>query len=86
MSEPERYFLISEFEDGWGMDDVDSEEQLYYYCTEALYIPEEKIEELNFDDSYNLEISLQDLQVDDLFEDWYVNLVKISKESQRYPL
>lgn len=81
ITEPEKYFLISEFEDGWGMDDVNSEEQLYYYCTEALYIPEEKIEEVNFDDSFNLEISLQDLELEDFSEDWYVNLIKISKES-----
>lgn len=78
-NEPERYFLISEFEEGWGMEDIDSEEQLYYYCMEALFIPEEKIEELNLDNNYCLEIQVKDIGIDDITEDWYVNLLKISK-------
>lgn len=78
-NEPEKYFLISEFEEGWGMEDIDSEEQLYYYCMEALFIPEEKIEELNLDNNYCLEIQVKDIGIDDITEDWYVNLLKISK-------
>lgn|GEM_PF-920126 len=74
----EKYFIISEFEDGWGMeDDVVFEEQLFDYCTEALFIPDEKIEELNME-QLGLEITLCDLDMDDVKEDWYVNLLKSS--------
>ncbi|XPV69575.1 MAG: hypothetical protein ACNI25_03155 [Halarcobacter sp.] len=84
ISESEGYFLLCEFEDGWGMEDIDSEEQLYLYCIEALYIPEEKIEDLNLSDTYCLEINLKDLDKEDLDEDWYVNLLRISKMNNKY--
>ena len=81
MKELEKYFLIDEFEEGWGMDDeFICEEQLFDYCTEALFIPDEKIEELNMIDN-ELEIVLKDLELDDLAEDWYVNLQKSSKDN-----
>jgi len=77
----EKYFLIEEFEDGWGMEDeFICEEQLFDYCTEALFIPDDKIEELNMLDG-ELEIVLKDLELDDLAEDWYVNLLKCSKDN-----
>ena len=44
MKEFEKYFIIDEFEDGWGMENVESEEQLFDYCTEVLFIPDDKIE------------------------------------------
>ena len=48
MKELEKYFLLDEFEDGWGMDDeFICEEQLFDYCVEVLFIPDEKIDELN---------------------------------------
>ncbi len=81
ISEPERYFVVSEFEEGWGMEDVQCEEQLFDYCIEALLVPDEKIAELNLDDSYNMEISLQNLTIEDIAEDWYVNLMKISDQN-----
>lgn len=81
MKEFERYFLIEEFEDGWGMeDDFICEEQLFEYCTEALFIPDEKIEELNMITG-ELEIVLKDLELEDMNEDWYVNLLKNSKDT-----
>ncbi|CAM3444927.1 hypothetical protein [Arcobacter aquimarinus] len=81
MKELERYFLIDEFEDGWGMEDgFICEEQLFEYCTEALFIPEEKIDELNMIGS-ELEIVLRDLELEDINDDWYVNLVKNSKDN-----
>ncbi len=81
MKELEKYFLINEFEEGWGMEDeFICEEQLFDYCTEALFIPDEKIEELNMIDD-ELEIVLKDLELDDLGEDWYVNLQKSSKDN-----
>lgn len=78
--EPQKYFTVSEFEDGWGMQEVECEEQLFLYCTEVLFIPEENIEELSINDNYNLEIYIKDLEYEDTEEDWYVNLLKISKD------
>ncbi|MFW2604951.1 hypothetical protein [Aliarcobacter butzleri] len=80
MKEFEKYFIIDEFEDGWGMENVESEEQLFDYCTEVLFIPDDKIEELNMKDD-ELEIILADLETEDINDDWYVNLLKNAKES-----
>lgn len=81
MKELERYFVIDEFEDGWGMEDeFICEEQLFEYCIEALFIPEEKIDELNMIGN-ELEIVLRDLELEDINDDWYVNLVKNSKDN-----
>ena len=80
MKEIEKYFLINEFEEGWGMEDIVYEEQLIDYCAEVLFIPDEKIEELNIR-ADNLEIILKDLEVEDISDDWYVNLLKSSKEN-----
>ncbi|EFU70204.1 hypothetical protein [Aliarcobacter butzleri] len=80
MKEFEKYFIIDEFEDGWGMENVESEEQLFDYCTEVLFIPDDKIEELNMKDD-ELEIILADLENEDINDDWYVNLLKNAKES-----
>lgn len=80
MKEFEKYFIIDEFEDGWGMENVESEEQLYDYCTEVLFVPDDKIEELNMKDD-ELEIILADLESEDINDDWYVNLLKNAKES-----
>lgn len=75
----EKYFIISEFEEGWGMEDIVCDEQLYDYCLEALFIPEEKIEELSYT-ANGLEIILCDLETEDISEDWYVNLLKTAKD------
>lgn len=80
MKEFEKYFIIDEFEDGWRMENVESEEQLYDYCTEVLFIPDDKIEELNMKDD-ELEIILAGLESEDINDDWYVNLLKNAKES-----
>lgn len=81
MKDLERYFLIDEFEEGWGIAENDfiCEEQLFEYCTEALFIPEDKIEELNMIGD-ELEIILKDLEVEDTNDDWYVNLIKCSND------
>ena len=76
---PESYFVVRQFEEGWGMDDVECEEQVYDYCTEVLFIPEEKIESLSMDRELELEINLTNLEDEDLSEDWYVNLFRMSK-------
>ena len=79
VNEPESYFVIREFEEGWGMDDVECEEQIYDYCLEVLFIPEDKIEDLSMNADSDLEINLTDLEYEDVTEDWYINLFKISK-------
>lgn len=85
MRELERYFIIDSFEDGWGIDEFAYEELLFDYCTEVLFIPFEKIDELQMIGEL-LEISLCDLELDDAREDWYINLHKINRElnSSRY--
>ena len=66
MKELEKYFLLDEFEDGWGMDDeFICEEQLFDYCVEVLFIPDEKIDELNMRND-ELEIVLKDLELEDI--------------------
>ena len=80
VNEPEKYFVISDFEEGWGMEDVVCEEQLYDYCIEALFVPEDNIDELSMHDNCSLEISLKNLEIEDIAEDWYVNLKKLSTE------
>lgn len=77
MKDFEKYFVVGDFEDGWGLDEFIHDELLYDYCTEVLFIPYEKIEELNML-SFGLEILLCDLESDDVTEDWYVNLLKNS--------
>ena len=47
---------------------------------EVLFIPDEKIDELNKRND-ELEIFLKDLELEDIHEDCYVNLVKNSKEN-----
>ncbi|PIF04294.1 MAG: hypothetical protein CSA86_02760 [Arcobacter sp.] len=61
------------------MEDVECEEQIYDYCLEVLFIPEEKIEELSMNSDSELEINLTGLEYEDLTEDWYINLFRISK-------
>lgn len=79
LNDTENYFTISKFEEGWGMENADCEEQLYDYCLEELFIPEEKIEELAMNSEYELEVILHDLSIKDIEEDWYVNLIRVSK-------
>ena len=81
VNEPENYFVVRHFEEGWGMEDVGCEEQAYDYCIEVLFIPEDKIENLAINTDAELEINLIDLDDDDLSEDWYVNLFRMSKEN-----
>ena len=47
---------------------------------EILNTPDEKIDELNMRND-ELEIVLKDLELEDMHEDWYVNLLKNSKEN-----
>ncbi len=80
--EIEKYFIIDEFEDGWGIDELYHEELLYDYCQDALFIPVEYIEELTMK-SFGLEIYLTDLTLEDIYEDWYSNLFRLSTNTSK---
>lgn len=74
-----KYMVLNEFEDGWDMNPIDHEELFVEYCMDVLYIPEEYLEEVTFNDN-GLEIVLAGLLYEDLSEDWYINLLKISTD------
>jgi hypothetical protein len=73
----ETYFLITNFEDGWREEEFIYDEVVFEYCTEALDIPDDKIKEAVYT-SEGIEITLMDLEKEDVIDDWYVNLHKIS--------
>jgi len=73
----ETYFLLTTFEDGWREEEFIYDEVVFDYCVEALEIPEEKIEEATYGNE-GIEINLTSLEKEDLTDDWYVNLHKIS--------
>lgn len=79
MKNVKKYFLITQFEDGWDINELSYDEVLYEYCLDVLFIPEHNIEETSFL-SDGLEICLHQLNEDDLSEDWFTNLRKISSE------
>lgn len=73
----EEYFLISEFEDGYDIEDLAHEDAALEYCSTALYIPIEKIQNTSLT-SEGLELSLFNLNSEDIQDDWFVNLCRIS--------
>ena len=73
----EEYFLISEFEDGFVVDDFIYEDAAIEYCNTALDIPVEKIQSTVLG-TEGLEICLSGLDTEDLQDDWFVNLCRIS--------
>lgn len=73
----ETYFLIKEFEDGWREEEFIYDEVVLDYCEEVLDIPSEKIDAINYTDE-GLEVYLSALEKEDIIDDWYVNLHKIS--------
>lgn len=84
LSDIERYFEISDFEEGWGMELVSCEEQLFEYCVEALCIPEEKIEDVSMSITDTLEILLHNLEGEDIAEDWYLNIKVYQRKTDKY--
>lgn len=74
----ENIFLISQFEDGWNIDDLYDIDTQEAYCLHALEIPDDKIYGTEIVES-GLEIILTDLDKAELNEDWYVNLYRICK-------
>lgn len=73
----EEYFLINNFEDGYRHSEFIYEEVVLEYCTEALFIPEEKILNAIYI-AEGIEIVLYDLEIDDIKDDWYVNLQRLN--------
>jgi len=73
----EEYFLIKEFEDGYNIDDLVYDDAAQEYCSTALDIPSEKIQSTTMQ-ADGLELSLYNLDSDDLQDDWFVNLCRIS--------
>ena len=75
----ESVFMIKKFDDGWEpselAQDIYAQEE---YCIEALEIPDEKIYGTEMVGSGLLEIVLTDIQHDELSEDWYINLTRVS--------
>ena len=74
----ETYFLITNFEDGYRVEEFIYEEVAIEYCTQALDIPEEKIKEIIYTNE-GLELILTELDTEDIIDDWYVHLHKITK-------
>lgn len=72
----ETYFSINDFEDGWRSEEFIYDEVIFEYCTEALDIPEDKIESVSYNNN-SIELILHDLDNEDINDDWYVNLHKI---------
>ncbi len=73
----EDFFLIKLGEDEYSHQ-LEYEEMVIEYCIYTLDIPEEKIESVNILKNHYIELTLQNLEKEDVIEDWYVNLVKIS--------
>jgi len=75
----ESIFIVNTKTSEWDipelMEDIDTQEA---YCIEVLEIPDEKIYGTEMIDKGMLEIVLTDLQSEELEEDWYVNLGRIS--------
>ncbi|AXH15704.1 hypothetical protein [Malaciobacter mytili] len=74
----EDFFLIELGEDEYSHQ-LEYEEMVIEYCIDVLDIPEEKIECVNILNNQYIELTLQNLQKEDVSEDWYVNLHKISR-------
>lgn len=72
-----RFMVIDDFEEGWGIDKYADYDLLYEYCIDALFVPEENIDELSMNGE-SMEIVFKELLMDDLSEDWFTNLKKMA--------
>ncbi|AXH10420.1 hypothetical protein CP960_04795 [Malaciobacter halophilus] len=73
----EDFFLIKLGEDEYS-NHLEYDDMAIEYCVDVLDIPEEKIESVNILGEHKIELNLQNLEKEDVIEDWYVNLHKIS--------
>ncbi|HIQ28795.1 MAG TPA: hypothetical protein EYH42_09920 [Sulfurovum sp.] len=75
----ESIFVINRFESDCNVkelyDDVYAQE---LYCTNVLDIPDEKIYGTEMIDKGLLEIILSDVDQHEIYEDWYINLSRMS--------
>ncbi|MGC9350898.1 MAG: hypothetical protein ACP5D3_02820 [Sulfurovum sp.] len=75
----ESVFMIKKFDDGWEpselAQDIYAQEE---YCIEALEIPDDKIYGTEMIGKDLLEVVLTDIQQNELSEDWYINLTRVS--------
>lgn len=78
MEKLKKFVTLNEFEDGWDIDKYAHEDLLYEYCLDALFIPEDNLDELAMNDNGILEIVFKDLELEDLREDWFTYLQKIA--------
>jgi hypothetical protein len=75
----ESVFMIKKFDDGW--DPSELAQDIYAqeaYCIEALEIPDDKIYGTEMIGKRLLEVVLTDIQKNELSEDWYINLTRVS--------
>ena len=75
----ESIFVVNRFESDCNVkelyDDVYAQE---LYCTNVLDIPDEKIYGTEMIDKGLLEIILSDVDQHEIYEDWYINLSRMS--------
>lgn len=73
----EAYFLITNIEELYDINELVYEDALYEYVQEVLQIPSENISTLNFSKD-GIELVLNDLTYEDIKEDWFLNLQRES--------
>ncbi|MFT7879309.1 MAG: hypothetical protein ABXS91_02855 [Sulfurimonas sp.] len=75
----ESVFMIKKFDDGWELSELAQDTYAQEeYCIEALEIPDEKIYGTEMIGRGLLEVVLTDIQQNELSEDWYINLTRVS--------
>jgi len=74
------YFVMTMLEGGWTWQDFQVDGMDFEYCTTVLDIPEESIDYIEvFDKSIEIQL-LDDPEIAN--EDWYVQLITLSKVSE----
>ncbi|RXJ99542.1 hypothetical protein CRU98_05810 [Arcobacter sp. CECT 8986] len=74
----EDFFIVKLGEDEYSTH-LEYDDMAIEYCIDILDIPEEKIESVTIIENGKIELNLQNLEKEDVAEDWYVNLHKISE-------
>lgn len=75
----ESVFMIKKFDDGWNLSELAQDTYVQEeYCIEALEIPDEKIYGTEMIANGLLEVVLTDIKKNELSEDWYINLTRVS--------
>ncbi len=67
-------FVISDLDNGWGWQDIYSDNDVETYCLEELDVPEEHIDQIKcYNNAFQLTLKRQRNYRN---EDWYVNLTR----------